>query len=183
MKASKQPRRGHLTQAMAIIAGALGVCVAAPAFAALGGDPIKPPPGSNVANAVVRSATVAASGASATSTTSNSTVRSTTLASGTVINEYLTSAGMVFGIAWRGPRVPDLATLLGSYFPQYQQSLNEQHAARGGRGPVSVQDSGLVVQSGGHMGAHSRASRICHNPCPPACPPATSNERRETQNA
>ncbi len=58
----------------------------------------------------------------------------------------------MFGIAWCGPCVPDLATLLGSYFPQYQQNLNEQRAARGGRGPVSVQDSGLVVQSGGHIG-------------------------------
>jgi hypothetical protein len=152
VKASKQSRRGTLAQAMAIVAGVLGVCTALPAYAVLGGKPIEPPKGSTEGVTVQRTAkAAAASGAS--STTTNYTMRSTTLASGTVINEYLTTDGSVFGIAWRGPRVPDLATLLGSYFPQYQQGLKAQRAARGGRGPVSVQDSGLVVQSGGHMGA------------------------------
>ncbi|WP_250520786.1 DUF2844 domain-containing protein, partial [Caballeronia sp. NCTM1] len=35
-----------------------------------------------------------------------------------------------------------------------------QRAARGGRGQVSVQDSGLVVHSGGHMGAFSGSAYL-----------------------
>ncbi|VXC64530.1 conserved exported hypothetical protein [Burkholderia sp. 8Y] len=159
MKEPKQPRHGHLRLTLAFLAGALSVCAAGPAREALGGDPLTAPQGATAANAVVHAAT-GASGASAASAASNYTVRSTTLASGTVINEYVSSGGTVFGIAWRGPRVPDLATLLGSYFPQYQQALLAQRAARGGRGQVSVQDSGLVVHSGGHMGAFSGSAYL-----------------------
>ena len=84
------------------------------------------------------------------------TVRETTLGNGTVVHEYLAADGIVFGIAWRGPQMPDLNDLLGSYFPQYVAGLKAVRAARGGgRGPVSVDQSGLVVQSGGHMGAFS----------------------------
>ncbi|WP_175939059.1 DUF2844 domain-containing protein [Caballeronia sp. BCC1704] len=159
MKVPKQPRHGHLRLSLAFLAGALSVCAAGPARAALGGAPLNAPQGATAANAVVHAAT-AASGASGASAASNYTVRSTTLASGTVINEYVSSDGTVFGVAWRGPRVPDLATLLGSYFPQYQQAMLAQRAARGGRGQVSVQDSGLVVHSGGHMGAFSGSAYL-----------------------
>ncbi|MDR5755768.1 DUF2844 domain-containing protein [Caballeronia sp. LZ035] len=138
--------------ALAGAAGALCVWAAAPAYAALGGAPMAVPPGATppTAKAVARAAT--ASGASSSSS-AGYTVRSTLLASGTTINEYLSAQDVVFGIAWKGPRMPDLASLLGSYFPEYQQGLKAQRAARGGRGPVSLQGSGLVVESGGHMGA------------------------------
>ncbi|WP_244814604.1 DUF2844 domain-containing protein [Caballeronia sp. Lep1P3] len=151
MKELKQPRHGHLTTALALVAGALGVCAIGPAHAALGSQPLTAPQGATAANAVVHAAT-GASGASA-SAAANYSVRTTTLASGTVINEYVSSGGTVFGIAWRGPRVPDLSTLLGSYFPQYKQGLLAQRAERGGRGAVSVEGSDLVVHSSGHMGA------------------------------
>ncbi|SAK84545.1 DUF2844 domain-containing protein [Caballeronia ptereochthonis] len=152
MKAPKQSRHGHLAKALAFAASALSVCAAAPAYAVLGGEPMNAPQGATATSAKAVAHAATASGASSTSA-SDYTIRSTTLASGTVINEYLSAQGTVFGIAWKGPRVPDLASLLGSYFPQYQQGLKAQRAARGGRGPVSVQDSGLVVESDGHMGA------------------------------
>jgi hypothetical protein len=152
VKASKYSRHGQFLPALAMVAGAIGACFAAPAVAALGGSVTTPPPGATSEQSVARAATSSASGASA-SAVSKYTVHTTTLASGTVINEYQDAQGIVFGIAWHGPRVPDLASLLGSYFPQYQQGVKAQRAARGGRGPVSVQDAGLVVQSGGHMGA------------------------------
>ncbi|SAL56997.1 hypothetical protein AWB74_02641 [Caballeronia arvi] len=153
MKAPKQSRHGHLASALAVVAGALSVCAAAPAYAVLGGDPMTPPQGAMTTNAVARAAVASGASNASAASASNYTVRSTTLASGTVVNEYLSAEGTVFGIAWHGPRVPDLAGLLGNYFPQYQEGLKAQRAARGGRGPVSVQDSGLVVDSGGHMGA------------------------------
>ncbi|WP_250528665.1 DUF2844 domain-containing protein [Caballeronia sp. ATUFL_F1_KS4A] len=149
--------------ALAIVAGALGVSAAAPAYAVLGGQPMAAPQGATAESSTAAVARAAvASGASSASTTSasNYTVRTTTLASGTVINEYLSTEGVVFGIAWHGPRMPDLASLLGSNFPQYQQGLKAQRAARGGRGPVSVQDSGLVVDSGGHMGSFAGSAYL-----------------------
>jgi hypothetical protein len=163
VKAPKQSRHGHLMSALAIVAGALGVSAAAPAYAVLGGQPMAAPQGATAESSTAAVARAAvASGASSASTTSasNYTVRTTTLASGTVINEYLSTEGVVFGIAWHGPRMPDLASLLGSYFPQYQQGLKAQRAARGGRGPVSVQDSGLVVDSGGHMGSFAGSAYL-----------------------
>jgi Protein of unknown function (DUF2844) len=123
-----------------------------PAYAVLGGAPMTPPTGATVSNAVTHAAATATSGASA-ATASAYTVRTTTLAVGTVVNEYVGADGVVFGIAWQGPRIPDLPTLLGSYFPQYVQGIQNQRANGGGRGPVSVSGSALVVRSGGHMGA------------------------------
>ncbi|CAH2771639.1 MAG: FIG00452630: hypothetical protein [uncultured Caballeronia sp.] len=121
-----------------------------PAYAALGGAPLTPPAGATVSNAVSHAAASAvASGASTTA--SSYTVRTTTLAVGTVVNEYVGSDGVAFGIAWQGPRIPDLPTLLGSYFPQYVQGIQNQRA--NGGGPVRVAGSALVVRSGGHMGA------------------------------
>ena len=154
MKALKQSRHGHLASALAFVISAIGVCAAAPAYAVLGGQPMNTPQGATAtsAKAVARAASASGvSGASGTAAAANFTVRSTTLATGTVVNEYLSEDGTVFGIAWKGPNVPNLPSMLGSYFPQYQQGLKAQRAERGGRGPVNVQDSGLVVESGGHM--------------------------------
>jgi hypothetical protein len=130
----------------------LSLLAVSPAYAVLGGAPMTPPAGATVNNAVSHaavSAVASAAGASA----SSYTVRTTTLAVGTVVNEYVGADGAVFGIAWQGPRIPDLPTLLGSYFPQYVQGIQNQRANGGGRGPVSVAGSALVVRSGGHMGA------------------------------
>jgi hypothetical protein len=155
VKASLQPWRRHCFAALTIVVGVSGALAAQSAFAVLGGNPLTAPEGSlSTSSKSVARAAVAVSGASSAST-SNYTVQSTTLANGTVINEYLSAQGTVFGVAWHGPSVPNLAALLGSYFPQYQQDLQTQRAARGGRGPVSVQGTGLVVNSGGHMGAFS----------------------------
>jgi hypothetical protein len=97
-------------------------------------------------------------------------VRETTFGNGTVVREYLAADGSVFGIAWRGPQMPDLNDLLGSYFPQYVAGVKAVRAARGGgRGPVAVDQSSLVVRSGGHMGAFSGQAWL-----PPALPAGVS---------
>ncbi|ALE56244.1 DUF2844 domain-containing protein [Paraburkholderia graminis] len=144
------------------------------AHAALGGAPMTPPADASVSartlqpsSAVIRSASGAASSASATA---SYTVRETTLGNGTVVREYLTTDGTVFAITWRGPQMPDLNELLGSYFPQYVAGVKAARAARGGaRGPVAVDQSSLVVQSGGHMGAFSGRAWL-----PPALPAGVS---------
>jgi hypothetical protein len=116
----------------------------------------------------MRSASGAASSASAST---SYTVRETTLGNGTVVREYVATEGTVFGIAWSGPQMPDLNDLLGSYFPQYVAGVKAARAARGGgRGPVAVDQSSLVVQSGGHMGAFSGRAWL-----PPALPAGVSS--------
>ncbi|WP_407060609.1 DUF2844 domain-containing protein [Burkholderia ubonensis] len=83
------------------------------------------------------------------------TVRELSLASGTVIHEYTSAAGTVFGVAWRGPSMPDLGQVFGSYLPQYKAGVEAAHAARGWRAPVSVDSSAIVIRTGGHMGSFS----------------------------
>jgi Protein of unknown function (DUF2844) len=140
-----------------LLASLVAAFAAAPAHAVLGGAPMATPNGATANGAVSRAAVVpgGASGSqtAAASSAPSYSVSSTTLASGTVVNEYVSAAGVVFGIAWQGRQMPDLPNLLGSYFPHYLQALKAQRAARGSRGPVSVEDSGLIVQSGGHMGS------------------------------
>jgi hypothetical protein len=71
-------------------------------------------------------------------------------AAGTSVREYVSPAGVVFAVTWAGPSLPDLRQLLGLHFETYTRAVKAQRA---GRGPVSVREPGLVVQSGGQMRA------------------------------
>jgi uncharacterized protein DUF2844 len=74
---------------------------------------------------------------------------------GTVIREYVTPAGKVFGVSWTGPTIPDLTQLLGTYNAEFQASV---HSKRGRRSSAAVHNADLVVESSGHMRAfHGRA--------------------------
>jgi len=77
-------------------------------------------------------------------------VQQITAADGTVIKEYVSPAGVVFGVSWQGMAMPNLSKLLGSYFPQFQQA--SRTAVRKRRALVLNTDQ-LVVESGGHMRA------------------------------
>jgi hypothetical protein len=72
---------------------------------------------------------------------------------GTVVNEYLSSSGTVFAVTWHGPFMPDMQQILGSYFQPYSAALASQ-PHQYGRHPLNIQQTGLVVQTGGHMRAH-----------------------------
>lgn len=78
------------------------------------------------------------------------TVHEMHMSSGTVVREFVTAQGQVFAVAWQGPFMPDLRQVLGSYYEPY---LNEAKFSRSRRGPVLVQQTDLVVHSGGHMRA------------------------------
>ena len=76
--------------------------------------------------------------------------------SGTVVRQYVSPQGMVFGVAWQGPSMPDLRQLLGAYFERYVDAV----AQRKVRGPVVVEQPGLVVYSGGRMRAFAGRAYI-----------------------
>lgn len=85
----------------------------------------------------------------------NYTVHEITGDDGTVIREYVTPAGKVFGVSWSGPTIPDLSQLLGAYNTEFQNTLR----SKGGRRKNAVvRNSDLVVESTGHTRAfHGRA--------------------------
>jgi hypothetical protein len=72
------------------------------------------------------------------------------LPGGTQVREYLTAANQVFAIAWRGPSGPDLQQLLGTYFPRYSTAARALGRVRR---PVIVEESDLVIRTGGHARA------------------------------
>ncbi len=70
---------------------------------------------------------------------------------GVAVKEYVSTSGKVFAVTWQGPIHPDLRQLLGAYFDQFVQAEQAQRAQRRGRGPLLIQQTGLVVQISGHM--------------------------------
>jgi hypothetical protein len=97
------------------------------------------------------------------------TVHEMSSGDGTVIREYVTPAGKVFGVSWTGPTIPDLSQLLGSYNAEYQNTLR---AKPGRRRVAVVHNPDLVVENGGHMRAfHGRA--YLESMLPAGVPPET----------
>jgi hypothetical protein len=110
-----------------------------PALAELGGDV-----------ASVQADQAHMKGTRRVASTATYTVHEIQTPSGTLVREYVSPAGKVFGVAWEGPWLPDLRQLLGPYFEPYKQAAQ---ARRTGHGPLRVEEPGLVVHSAGHMRA------------------------------
>ncbi len=85
---------------------------------------------------------------------SSYTVHQFTGASGTVVREYVSSAGNVFAVAWQGPFFPDMQQLLGSYFEQYSAAVKASKEAHAGRHPLNLQLPGIVLHLNGYMRAY-----------------------------
>jgi len=66
------------------------------------------------------------------------------------VREYVSPAGIVFGVAWNGPVPPDLTVLLGSYAEEYRQAQSQTPRQRGRR-HIQVKTSRVVVERWGHM--------------------------------
>lgn len=134
------------------------------AHAELGGAPMSLSAADHAAKVrVIRPANRAADGL--TANPAAYIIRESTLGSGTVIREYTSGDGIVFGIAWQGPTVPDLASVFGGYLRDYSAGVEAAHALRGWRTPVSVSTSNVVIKTGGHMGTFSGQAWL-----PPALP-------------
>lgn len=66
------------------------------------------------------------------------------------VREFVRPDGKVFGLAWQGPRPPDLSVLLGSYFGGWHDAVaNQSHISLH---RSAVHTSSVVVEMGGPMG-------------------------------
>ncbi len=74
-------------------------------------------------------------------------------AAGTMIREYVSPGGTVFGVAWQGPWMPDLRQVLGDRFEPFQRAMQANRRARRGRGIVVIDEPDLVVRMSGHQRA------------------------------
>ena len=73
-----------------------------------------------------------------------------TMPSGTLVREYVARNGIVFGVAWEGPTLPDLKSMLGASFDAYVAATTTRRGT-----PLAVSNNDLVVFSGGHLRAFS----------------------------
>ena len=113
------------------------VCVSAPAFAALGGDA-----------ASVENDRVSMKGAMRITPTVDYSVHEIQTPAGIVIREYVSAAGKVFAVSWRGPAIPDLAQLLGSYSEPLRQAAVHPHY---NHHRLNIETADVVLQSNGHL--------------------------------
>jgi hypothetical protein len=68
----------------------------------------------------------------------------------TMVREYVSPSGIVFGLAWNGLLHPDLEQLLGSYSGEYRESLAQTPRRQGNRS-LQVMTGNIVVEKWGHM--------------------------------
>jgi Protein of unknown function (DUF2844) len=79
------------------------------------------------------------------------TVHESGLETGTTVTEYATTGGVVFAVHWRGPVLPDLDGLLGTYFAAFRTQAQQARAAGRRGSPMTVVTDSLVVNSTGRM--------------------------------
>ena len=134
------PRRGlQLTLGVLLMASASGV------MATLGSAP------STVASTPTLVFSAKKLAATATGRSGTFTLSESQFESGTLVREYVTPAGQVFALAWRGPVLPDLSAYLGGYFNAFKVEA-QQARTKGIRGsPVHFEGDGFVMRSGGRM--------------------------------
>ena len=88
------------------------------------------------------------------------------LPSGTLLREFVSPDGNVFGVAWKGRYPPNLQQALGKYFDSYLSGAKLAHADRT---HLQIQGSDLVVQVQARMRAYSGRAYI------PAAVPSSFN--------
>jgi len=74
-----------------------------------------------------------------------------------VVREFARADGIVFGVAWEGPTLPDLKATLGAAFDRFTAASPTR-----GQGPLAVAADDLVVYSAGHLRAFSGHAYLPH---------------------
>lgn len=111
--------------------------------------------GNTTGPAVSAKAAATTSSGNTPNTTASYNISKTVLDNGTTISEYATPAGLVFALSWEGPFMPDLNSLLGSYFSTFKAQADAGRATRNIGTPVGVDTGKLVVRSSGRMRNYS----------------------------
>jgi hypothetical protein len=75
-------------------------------------------------------------------------VHELTAANGTIVREYVSPKGLVFGVAWQGHSMPNLQQLLGTYVTELQQGQRTRVVRRRA---VTIQADDFVFSNGGHL--------------------------------
>lgn len=73
-------------------------------------------------------------------------------ANGVTLREYVLPGNVVFAVSWDGPIRPDMAALLGSYFPNF---ANAAPSRARGTGPLVDGNDDFRVESTGRLGRFS----------------------------
>jgi hypothetical protein len=137
----------HADTLRVVLLGLLMASGASEVVAALGQAPSTLPAASTSTAAPTAKMSAAATNAQS----SLYTLHEVQLENGTRVREFATPAGLVFAVSWRGPVLPDLSSLLGSYFNTFKLET-DQARMMGKRGsPVIIERADLVVRSGGRM--------------------------------
>ena len=121
----------------ALLGALAAACVSAPALAALGGDATSV----DADRASMKGATRVTPGV-------DYSVHEIQTSSGMVVNEYVSAQGKVFAVTWRGPGLPNLPQLLGSYSVELAQAATYPHY---NHHHLSIKAQNVVMQSGGHL--------------------------------
>ena len=74
-------------------------------------------------------------------------VEEITRGDGSILREFVSPDGQIFGVAWQGMTMPNLSQILGPSSDVFQKATQGTHH----RGPLSVHVGQLVVETGGHM--------------------------------
>ena len=77
-------------------------------------------------------------------------VHELTTATGTIVREYVSPQGLVFGVSWQGRSKPDMHQLLGTYVTNLQTASPDQRQVRQRRGLI-VKTNDFVFVSSGHL--------------------------------
>jgi hypothetical protein len=121
---------------VALCSVALAVCPFATALAGLGGDASS-----------VEADRASLKGALRVTAASSFAVHQITTTDGLKVQEFLSPAGKVFAVSWRGPGIPDLKQMLGSYYQEFAQAASAPHY---NHHHLNVETTDIVVQSSGH---------------------------------
>jgi uncharacterized protein DUF2844 len=113
------------------------LCLSAPALATLGGDASS-----------VEADRAKMKGVARITPTVDYSVHEIQTPAGTVVREYLSAQGKVFAVSWRGPGMPDLASLLGSYSTTLQQAASHPHY---NHHRLNIETPEVAMHSGGHL--------------------------------
>jgi hypothetical protein len=77
-------------------------------------------------------------------------VHQLTTTSGTIVREYISPKGLVFGVAWEAPFMPDMHQLLGDYVATLQSATKAQTQIRHQRSLI-VKTNDFVFVSAGRL--------------------------------